>query len=118
MTANALALIRDLLSIINGMPADKPARINRLTPKAINIKTVNSTPVRPWNINRATTHNVAARTRFEYAIARWREMRSKIVPTKGPIMEYGRRTTAKASAAFKAFAWRSGEKSTKEASAL
>ena len=40
-----------------------------------------------------------ARIKFEKAIARWRETRSRIVPTKGPIIEYGSKTTAKANAA-------------------
>jgi hypothetical protein len=61
---------------------------------------------------------VTARLRFEKAIARWRETRSKIVPTKGPITEYGSKTTAKANAAPNAFAWRSGEKRIKDAKAL
>jgi len=50
--------------------------------------------------------------------ARCLETRSKIVPTKGPIIEYGNNTTAKPIAALNAFAWRSGENKTKDASAL
>jgi hypothetical protein len=50
--------------------------------------------------------------------ARCLETRSKIVPTKGPITEYGNNTTAKPIAALNAFACRSGENKTKDASAL
>ena len=42
---------------------------------------------------------VVARVRFANKSARWREKRSRIVPTKGPTMEYGTRTRAKAKAA-------------------
>ena len=59
-----------------------------------------------------------ARIRFEMNTARWREMRSRTVPTIGPTTEYGVRITAKPRAAAIALAWRSGEKSTKDASAL
>jgi hypothetical protein len=41
-----------------------------------------------------------------------------MVPTNGPIIEYGSSTTANARAALKALAWRSGEKITKDARAL
>jgi predicted PurR-regulated permease PerM len=54
----------------------------------------------------------------EKKIARWRENLSSNVPTNGPTTEYGSNTTAKATAAFTALACRSGEKRTKEASAL
>jgi hypothetical protein len=37
---------------------------------------------------------------------------------EGPTIEYGKRTTAKPIAALSAFAWRSGENKTNEASAL
>ena len=45
-------------------------------------------------------------------------MRSKRVPTKGPTIEYGSKTTVKPIAALTAVAWRSGEKRTNEANAL
>ena len=51
-------------------------------------------------------------------IARCLENRSRMVPTNGPTMEYGSSTTANATAAFTALACRSGEKRTKDASAL
>jgi hypothetical protein len=41
-----------------------------------------------------------------------------MVPTNGPTIEYGVNTTAKPKAAAIALACRSGEKSTKDASAL
>ena len=50
-------------------------------------------------------------------MTRWRETRSRIVPTKGPTKEYGSSTTANATAADFASGWRSGEKSTKDANA-
>ena len=61
---------------------------------------------------------VSERTRLEKRIARCRENLSRSVPTNGPTMEYGKRTTAKATAAFTALAWRSGENKIKEARAL
>jgi hypothetical protein len=64
------------------------------------------------------TMRVAERTRFEKRIARCLENRSRSVPTNGPTIEYGKRTTAKATAAFTALAWRSGENKMNEASAL
>jgi hypothetical protein len=67
---------------------------------------------------KAMTNKVAARITLEKKIARCRENLSSNVPTKGPTIEYGRSTTAKATAALVALAWRSGEKSTKEASEL
>jgi hypothetical protein len=51
-------------------------------------------------------------------MARCRENLSSNVPTKGPTIEYGKSTTANATAAFTALAWRSGEKRMKEARAL
>jgi hypothetical protein len=47
----------------------------------------------------------------------WRENRSKKVPTYGPINEYGKSTTAKATAADIASGARSGENKTKLAKA-
>jgi hypothetical protein len=110
--------MRDLLSIINGIPAESPARIKRLTPKATRTKTVISIPVFPWKINNEMIDKVVALVKFANMIARCLETRSKIVPTNGPINEYGRRTTANAKAALSAFAWRSGENKTNEAKAL
>jgi hypothetical protein len=86
------------------MPAESPARINRLTPNATRTKIVNSTPVFPSKIKIETTVSVIARIRFEYAIARCLETRSRIVPTNGPTIEYGSSTTANARAALKALA--------------
>jgi hypothetical protein len=56
--------------------------------------------------------------RFEKRIARCLENLSKRVPTNGPTIEYGKRTTANATAALTALAWRSGEKRINEARAL
>jgi hypothetical protein len=56
--------------------------------------------------------------RFEKRMARWRENLSRRVPTNGPTIEYGKRTTANATAAFTALACRSGEKRMKDAKAL
>ena len=47
VTASALAAINSSFFTNNGRPADKPAKINRLTPKAINTKKVSSNPVAP-----------------------------------------------------------------------
>jgi hypothetical protein len=47
---------------------------------------------------------VIDRVMLEKKIARWREKRSKRVPTNGPTMEYGSNTTAKATAALTALA--------------
>ena len=47
VTANAFAAINSSFLTSNGNPADKPAKINRLTPKAINTKKVSSNPVAP-----------------------------------------------------------------------
>ena len=44
--------------------------------------------------------NVIARTIFAKKSARCREKRSRIVPTKGPTIEYGTKTRAKARAAL------------------
>ena len=118
VTARAFAVIRDLLSIINGIPAESPARINRLTPNATSTKTVISIPVFPWKIRSAIIDKVVALLKFANIIARCLETRSRIVPTNGPINEYGRRTTANAKAALSAFACRSGENKTNEAKAL
>ena len=100
------------------MPAESPARIKRLTPNATKTNTVNTIPVCPSKIKNETTVSVSARAKFEYAIARCLETRSNMVPTNGPIIEYGSSTTANARAALKALAWRSGEKITKDAKAL
>ena len=102
----------------SGNPAESAARIKRLMPNAIRTTAVNSTPVVPLKTKRATSNKLALRARFAKNSARWRETRSKMVPTKGPTSEYGSKTTAKPIAAFNAFAWRSGEKRTKEAKAL
>jgi hypothetical protein len=77
-----------------------------------------STPVFPWKINNEIIDNVVALVKFANMIARCLETRSRIVPTNGPINEYGRRTTANAKAALSAFACRSGENKTNEAKAL
>ena len=45
VTASALAEIKSFGVVISGIPADKPARINRLTPNATRTTTVISTPV-------------------------------------------------------------------------
>ena len=66
----------------------------------------------------AIVERVSVRIKFAISKARWREKRSSIVPTKGPTIEYGTKTSAKARAALIASAWRSGEKRRKEASAL
>ena len=118
MTASALALINDLVSITNGRPAESPARIKRLIPKAIRTKTVKRTPVCPLNTKSATTNKLIARAAFANSSARCLETRSKIVPTNGPTSEYGNKTTANATAALRASAWRSGENKTKDANAL
>ena len=118
VTARAFAEIKSFCVVISGIPADSPARINRFTPNAMRTTTVISTPVYPLKIRRAITIRVAERTRFEKRIARCRENLSRSVPTNGPTMEYGKRTTANATAAFTALAWRSGEKRMNEASAL
>ena len=47
VTAKAFAVIKDLLSIIKGIPAESPARIKRLTPNATKTNIVNSIPVLP-----------------------------------------------------------------------
>ena len=80
--------------------------------------TVNTTPVCPAKTSAETTSKFAARARLENKSARCLETRSRIVPTKGPTSEYGNKTTAKAIAALRASAWRSGENKTKDASAL
>ena len=76
-----------VVSSKSGKPADRPARINRLTPKAIKTKMVNSTPVAPFRIRPAIKISVSARNKFEKRIIRCLEIRSKIVPTSGPITE-------------------------------
>ena len=48
---------------------------------------------------------------------RCRENLSNRVPTSGPTIEYGSKTTAKAAAADFASGWRSGENKTKDARA-
>ena len=98
-----------------GSPADKPARIKRFTPNATNTKIVNSIPVAPFLIKPAIKIRVNARKRFAKRITLCREMRSKIVPTKGPTKEYGSNTTANATAADFASGCRSGEKSKNDA---
>ena len=108
----------DFVSTNNGRPADKAARIKRLIPNATKTTTVNGIPVVPPKISSATKSKFALRARFEKKSARCLETRSKIVPTKGPTMEYGNNTTAKPTAALNAFACRSGENNTKEARAL
>ena len=50
------------------------------------------------------TTSVSARVIFAKKIARCREKRSRIVPTNGPTMEYGSKTTANATAALTALA--------------
>ncbi|CAB4659200.1 unannotated protein [freshwater metagenome] len=47
VTANALAAINSSFLTNNGKPADKPAKINRLTPNAINTNKVNNKPDAP-----------------------------------------------------------------------
>ena len=101
-----------------GKPAESPAKIKRLIPNAISTKTVNTTPVCPVKTSAATTSKFAARARLENKSARCLETRSRIVPTNGPTSEYGNKTTANPIAALSASAWRSGEKRTKDASAL
>ena len=58
------------------------------------------------------------RIKLEKKIALCLDTRSRIVPIKGPISEYGNKTVAKASAALRALVCLSGEKRIKEASAL
>ena len=118
VTAVAFAVMSDFESISNGNPAESAARIKRLIPKAMRTTAVKATPVVPLKTKSATSNKLALRARFAKNNARWRETRSKMVPTNGPTIEYGNKTTAKPRAAFKAFAWRSGEKRTKEAKAL
>ena len=48
---------------------------------------VNSTPVAPFRIRPAIKISVSARNKFEKRIIRCLEIRSKIVPTSGPITE-------------------------------
>ena len=62
-------------------------------------------------------NKLVARIKLQYLIILWRENLSKIVPTYGPINEYGSNTTAKAIAADIASGARSGENKTKLASA-
>ena len=118
VTAIAFAVMRDFESTKSGRPAESAARIKRLIPKAIKTTTVSATPVVPLNTKSATTKRLKLRKILEKNSARWREIRSRIVPTNGPTIEYGSKTTAKPRAALNASAWRSGENSTKEASAL
>ena len=99
-----------------GKPADNPAKIKRLTPNATKTKIVNSIPVAPLRINPAIKIKVKALKMLDKRITLCREMRSKIVPTKGPTKEYGRSTTANATAADFASGCRSGEKSKNDAS--
>jgi hypothetical protein len=104
VTARALAEMSSLGGVISGIPADSPARINRLTPNATRTKTVISNPVRLLKISVAIMSSVSDLAIFEKNIARCRENLSSRVPTNGPTIEYGSRTTAKATAAFTALA--------------
>ena len=118
VTANAFAEISSFGVVISGIPAESPARINLFTPNATKTKTVISSPVLPLKIKSAITTSVSDLVRLAKNIARWRENLSSSVPTNGPTTEYGRSTTANATAALTALACRSGEKRIKEASAL
>ena len=105
------------VSSSSGSPADSPARIKRLTPKAIRTNIVNSTPVAPLRTNPAMKMRVSARNKLAKRIIRCRDIRSRIVPTSGPIKEYGSNTTANAIAADLASGCRSGENNMNEARA-
>ena len=65
VTASAFAEISDFDSISNGNPAESPARMRRLIPKAISTKIVNSSPVFPLKIRRATIDKLIARAILE-----------------------------------------------------
>ena len=118
VTAIAFAVISDRVSTKRGRPAESAARIKRFIPNAIRTTIVKAKPVVPRNIKKATTKRFRVRARFEMSKARCLETRSRTVPTKGPTIEYGSKTTAKPRAALNALAWRSGEKRTKDARAL
>ena len=118
VTAIAFAVTRELGLTNKGSPADNAAKINRLIPNAIKTTTVSATPVVPVKTNSATINKLTLRKKLEKNSARCLEILSNTVPTKGPTIEYGNRTTANPSAAFRAFVWRSGENRTKDAKAL
>ena len=65
VTAIAFAEISERGSISNGRPADNPARIRRLIPKATSTKIVNSSPVFPLKISSATMVKLIARAILE-----------------------------------------------------
>ena len=114
----AFAVMSDCASTKRGRPAESAARIKRFIPNAIRTTIVKVKPVVPRKMKKATTKRFRLRARFEKKSARCLETRSKIVPTKGPTIEYGSRTTAKLRAALNALTWRFGEKRTKDAKAL
>ena len=80
-------MIRDLVSINKGRPADSAASIKRLIPNATSTTAVNATPVVPLNTKSATISRFALRARFAKKSALCLETRSKMVPTNGPTIE-------------------------------
>ena len=87
VTANALAAINSSFVTNKGRPADRPAKINRLIPKARSTENVSNTPLTPLLTRAAIINKFAARKKFAFLIIRCRENRSKNVPTYGPINE-------------------------------
>jgi hypothetical protein len=64
VTASALAETNSSLETNKGNPAESPANINRLIPKAINTKSVRRIPVVPLLINIAIATKTIARITF------------------------------------------------------
>ena len=81
VTANALAAINSSFLTNKGNPADKPAKINRLTPNASSTKKVSNKPLTPLLTSAAIINKFVARKKLALRIIRWRENRSKKVPT-------------------------------------
>ena len=61
VTARALAAINSSFLTSNGKPADNPAKINRLIPKANKTNKVKTIPVSPLLTNQAITNKSIAR---------------------------------------------------------
>ena len=87
VTAMAFAVTNEFESTSKGRPAERAARIKRLIPKATRTTIVKANPVVPLKTKRATSNKLRLRSRFEKNKARWREIRSKTVPTNGPTIE-------------------------------
>ena len=60
VTANAFAAINSSLFTKSGSPADRPERINRLTPNANNTNKVKIIPVEPLFTSQAIINKLAA----------------------------------------------------------